>query len=166
MNTWRPADVTLHINPGTTVSRQVKNTILLITACVIASTAIAQDASTPSSTPACPPVKSIQAPQLYGAWKIELTANGQTGKLTLRQHPEFSESLRGELSYGATKSIASGDLEEGELNLDESNDRVSLTATWTGKLVESSCGKEIRGEWHDLAKNISSPFILRREAGW
>lgn len=140
--------------------------VMALAAVVLTFPALAQDASKPSATPTCPPTKSFQTPQLYGAWKIELGATGQTGRLMLRQHPEFTESLRGELSYGPTKSIASGDLEEGELNLDESSDKVSLTATWTGKLVESSCGKEIRGEWHDLAKNISSPFVLRREAGW
>lgn len=86
--------------------------------------------------------------------------------MLLRQHPEFSESLRGELSYGTTNSIASGDLEGGEVNLDESSNRINMTATWTGHLVPSSCGKEIRGEWQDLTKNTRSAFVLRRESGW
>ena len=144
----------------------MKKALLFAVSWALSGLVIAQETSKPTTAPLCPPTRSFQAPQLYGAWKIELIANGQTGRLILRQHPEFSESLRAELSYGKTTSIASGDIEEGELNLDESSDRISITATWTGKLVESSCGKEIRGEWHDVAKNISSPFVLRREAGW
>ena len=62
------------------------------------------------------------APQLYGAWEVELTQLGQRGRLLLRQHPEFRESLRGEFSYGGQASIASGDVEGGEVNLDESRD--------------------------------------------
>ena len=150
----------------------MRNTLLLLAACALSSAGVAQDTPAPSPTSAssapasCPPPASYKAPHLYGNWKIELSATGQTGRMTLRRHPEFTESLRGELRYGSTQSIASGDIEEGEFNLDESSDRIQLTATWTGKLVESSCGKEIRGEWHDLDKDVRSPFVLRREAGW
>lgn len=145
----------------------MRNTIFLL-ACASVLTANVHAQATPEAPAAqrCPLPQSFKAPHLYGAWRIELTAKGQKGRLVLRQHPEFTESLRGELSYGTTTSIASGDLEEGELNLDESSDRVSMTATWTGKLVPTSCGKEIRGEWHDLQKDTRSPFILRRESGW
>lgn len=144
----------------------MKKALLLTLAAGLWAPAFAQDTPKSVAGSTCPSPQSFQPTHLYGSWRIELTANGQTGRLTLRQHPEFTESLRGELSYGSTKSIASGDLEEGELNLDESNDRISMTATWTGKLVPSSCGKEIRGEWHDLTKDTRSPFILRRESGW
>lgn len=148
----------------------MKMRIFFIGACVFATTAMAQSA--PTSPPkdeavsACLAPKAFQSHHLFGAWRIELPGTKQTGRITLRRHPEFSESLRGELRYGSTESIASGDIEEGEFNLDESSDRISITATWTGKLVEGSCGKEIRGEWHDVEKDVRSPFVLRREAGW
>jgi hypothetical protein len=113
------------------------------------------------------------APQLYGAWEVELTQLGQRGRLLLRQHPEFRESLRGEFSYGGQASIASGDVEGGEVNLDESRDGKSLHAFWSGHLVPGACGREIRGAWQQLAREgvpaAESSFILRRGAapgGW
>ncbi|MBY4594502.1 hypothetical protein [Ottowia caeni] len=148
----------------------MRKTILFIGTGIIAATAMAQspplDPLKAQSASACLAPKAFQSHHLFGAWRFELPGTKQTGRMTLRRHPEFSESLRGELRYGSTESIASGDIEEGELNLDESSNRVSITATWTGKIVEGSCGKEIRGEWHDVEKDVRSPFVLRREAGW
>ncbi len=122
---------------------------------------------------ACPDVSRWGAPQLYGAWEVELTQLGQRGRLLLRQHPEFRESLRGEFSYGGQASIASGDVEGGEVNLDESRDGKSLHAFWSGHLVPGACGREIRGAWQQLAREgvpaAESSFILRRGAapgGW
>lgn len=123
--------------------------------------------------PACPDLDRWEARQLYGAWQVELPDLGQHGRLLLRQHPEFSASLRGEFDIGAQHSIASGDLEGGELNLDESRDGKSLYAFWTGRLVPATCGREIRGTWQQLPKAGApareSAFVLRRVAngqGW
>ena len=117
----------------------------------------------------CPDVTQLRSAQLYGTWELEMAATGQRGQLTLRQHPEFTESLRGELRYGAQRSIASGDVEAGEFNLDESLDGKSLYAFWSGQLTPAKCGAEIRGTWqtlpHDGKPSVESPFVLRRE-GW
>ena len=117
----------------------------------------------------CPDVKALRAAQLYGTWELQLTGIQQRGQLTLRQHPEFSESLRGEFRYGSQRSIASGDVEGGEFNLDESVDGTSLYAFWSGRLEPARCGAEIRGTWQTLPRDNQpaqeSPFILRR-AGW
>ena len=122
---------------------------------------------------ACPDVRRWGAPQLYGTWEVELTQAGQRGRLLLRQHPEFRESLRGEFSYGGQASIASGDVEGGEVNLDESRDGKSLHACGSGHLVPGACGREIRGTWQQLAREgvpaAESGFILRRgpaPGGW
>ncbi|HMN21298.1 MAG TPA: hypothetical protein PKA16_07885 [Ottowia sp.] len=116
--------------------------------------------------PACPDLNRWDARRLYGAWEVELPELGQRGHLLLRQHPEFSASLRGEFDYGGAHSIASGDLEDGELNLDESRDGKSLHAFWTGRLVPAACGREIRGTWQRLAREgvpaAESTFVLRR----
>ncbi len=129
----------------------------------------ANDAVSTVNPAECPDVKTLRAAQLYGSWQLELTATQQRGQLTLRQHPEFSESLRGEFRYGSQRSIASGDIEGGEFNLDESVDGKTLYAFWSGQLVPARCGAEIRGTWQTLPKDNQpareSPFILRRE-GW
>ncbi len=117
----------------------------------------------------CPDVTRLHAAQLYGSWELELPQAGLRGRLTLRQHPEYSASLRGEIRYGGQRSIASGDVEDGEFNLDESRDGKTLHAFWSGKLVPSACGAEIRGTWQPLAQPGQAPrpaseFILRRAA--
>lgn len=123
--------------------------------------------------PACPGLDRWPAERLHGTWRVELPALGLHGELLLRRHPEFSASLRGELDYGGQRAIASGDLEGGELNLDESRDGKSLHAFWTGHLVPSACGREIRGTWQTVPRpgqpGQESAFVLRRQAdrtGW
>ena len=119
--------------------------------------------------PACPDLKRWGARQLYGTWSVELPGLDAGGTLLLRQHPEFSASLRGEFDVAGQHSIASGDLEDGELNLDESRDGKSLFAFWTGQLVPAACGREIRGTWQQLPRAgepaRESTFVLRREGG-
>lgn len=115
----------------------------------------------------CPDVKQLHAAQLHGSWELELPQTGMRGQLTLRQHPEFSASLRGELRYGGQASIASGDVDGGEFNLDESRDGKTLFAFWSGQLVPSACGAEIRGQWQPVAREGQPPatessFVLRR----
>lgn len=126
----------------------------------------AAQAAKPAINPACPDLARWSARQLHGVWEIELPGLGQSGELVLSQHPEFPASLRGQLRYEGHPSIASGDLEEGELNLDESRDGKTLFAFWTGHLVPASCGREIRGRWEQLPQAGSpareSRFVLRR----
>lgn len=123
-----------------------------------------------AANPACPDLARWQARQLYGRWQVELPRLGERGTLVLRQHPEFTDSLRGEFTFDGVRSIASGDLEEGEFNLDESRDGKTLSAFWSGRLDAARCGREIRGTLQRLdrpgQRGVDTPFVLRRlEAG-
>ena len=154
-------------------------TSLLIAASALSACAAGQNAietrapaatSTATTGADCPDVTRLHAAQLHGSWEVELVQAGQRGQLTLRQHPEFNASLRGNFSYGGERSLASGDVEDGEFNLDESRDGKTLFAFWSGRLVPSACGAEIRGKWQPLAKEGAaappeSDFVLRRDAG-
>ena len=143
----------------------------LFTACAGSGSAVSPGTgdSAAAGSADCPDVKTLSPAQLYGTWELELTATQQRGQLTLRQHPEFNESLRGEFRYGNQRSIASGDVEGGEFNLDESVDGKRLYAFWSGQLTPARCGAEIRGTWQTLPQDgkpaQESPFVLRR-AGW
>ena len=150
-------------------------TLFLIAAAALSACASSQfdsknvqtaDATTAPSLD-CPDVSKLHAAQLYGSWDVVLVQPGLRGQLTLRQHPEFNASLRGEFSYDGKRSLASGDVEDGEFNLDESRDGKTLFAFWSGRLVPSACGAEIRGKWQPLAREgqpapAESDFILRR----
>ena len=139
-------------------------TLAAVSACATAPGAVTASESVESAD--CADVRTLRAGQLYGTWELELTNLNQRGQLTLRQHPEFSESLRGEFRYAGQRSIASGDVEAGEFNLDESQDGKSLYAFWSGKLTPARCGAEIRGTWQTLPQPgqpaRESAFVLRR----
>jgi len=148
-----------------------RSALICLACCALAACAGVAPApeTTAIGTPECPDVTRLNAAQLYGSWIVELPQLGQRGTLTLRQHPEYAASLRGEFRYGGQSSIASGDVEGGEFNLDESQDGKSLYAFWSGQLVPSACGAEIRGKWQPLAKPgqpapRESDFVLRRQA--
>ncbi len=135
-----------------------------VSACATAPGAVTASESVDSAD--CADVRTLRAGQLYGTWELGGTNLNQRGELTLRQHPEFSESLRGEFRYAGQRSIASGDVEAGEFNLDESQDGKSLYAFWSGKLTPARCGAEIRGTWQTLPQPgqpaKESAFVLRR----
>lgn len=143
---------------------------LLITACAALLSQHQPPAlhTPPPHNPACPDLAQWPAARLHGQWHIELPELGQRGQLTLRQHPEFAASLRGELQIDGHDAIASGDLDGGELNLDESRDGKSLHAFWTGQLSGADCGQTIEGQWESLPQDGQpsrrSRFILRRAA--
>ncbi len=153
----------------------IRSALILIATCGLAACAGGQKldnsyALDGDPSVACPDVARLHAAQLHGSWDLVLVQSGQRGQLTLYQHPEFSASLRGEVRYGGERSIASGDVDGGEFNLDESRDGKTLFAFWSGHLVPAACGAEIRGKWQPLPKEgqpapPESDFILRRQPG-
>ena len=60
----------------------------------------------------------------------------------------------------------SGDVDAGELTLEESINGTNISATWTGQVVDGSCGKEIHGTWNNATPPTTLPFVLRKQAGW
>ena len=152
-------------------TRRFSHALILIAAGVLSACASGPQGAASRAAPIvadadCPDVTQLHAAQLYGSWDLQLLGNGQRGQLTLRQHPEFSASLRGEFRYAGLSSIASGDVEAGEFHLDESRDGKTLFAFWSGQLVPAACGAEIRGTWQTLPSAgqpaQESEFILRR----
>ena len=153
--------------------RQACGRVLAFSACMLLSAcgsdqflkqyeALASISTAVSSIYCKEPVKALKAEQLHGSWTLTLTQANLSGQMRLSRHPEFSESLRGNLRYGPVEAIASGDLTSGKFELDESSDGKRLTATWSGQLTESACGDEIRGTWTELDTNRTSDFVLVR----
>ena len=152
-----------------------------------------QPAPAPASAPAlvpavplatCPTAQTMKAVQLYGSWKV-VFVNPPAGlpanaTMLLEQHAEFSDSLAGTVSRDlgaasgsaaiaghAARAFLAGDLEDGVLLLDESSDNLSITGTWNGEIVDSSCGKVFRGTWKDTSRSAPDnapdvPFTLTR----
>ncbi|WP_382322963.1 hypothetical protein ACFJI0_26575 [Hydrogenophaga sp. UC242_53] len=95
-----------------------------------------------AQAPATPPTVCSQpgdmAPsQLYGLWQLVLwpqeggseAAPASTGALLFERHPEYPDSVRGSLKRSTAgndrQAVVSGDVMDGEFNLDESADGVA-----------------------------------------
>ena len=126
---------------------------LLVSACT----------TTPAPRPACPSAQQMDQPELLGRWQASL--RGQPGPVTLQlgPHPEWNGSVKGSIQRPAGRSIVVGDVDHGQLTLEESNDGKKVSGTWIGDVVEGSCAREIRGEWLDEHDN-NVPFVLRKAA--
>lgn len=141
----------------------------------------ASSQNNPQSTAACPTAADTSHQHLQGRWNAELgpqpaAANAPapaplaTATLQLGQHPELAQSVRGTVQRAGTTAQVSGDVDGGDLTLEESINGTNISATWTGRVVDGSCGKEIRGTWNNANPTPSAPsaipFVLRRQAGW
>jgi hypothetical protein len=113
---------------------------------------------------------------LQGRWHAELAATTPDAQppqpptlavLQLGPHPELAHSVRGTVQRNGTTAQVSGDVDDGDLTLEESINGTNISATWTGRVVEGSCGKEILGTWNNAhTPNTLQPFVLRKQAGW
>ena len=118
---------------------------------------------------------------LHGRWLLEWTASSSTAtgsrttpaseSLRLGPNPEFADSLVGELQRGGTQVQLAGDLEDGELTVEESADGKTISASWTATVSGNPCNPIIQGTWtRDPAASPPTgqaeqrPFRLRRPA--
>lgn len=102
------------------------------------------------------------ARELQGRWRATIQGLPES-RLQLGPHPEMSESVFGTLQRGGTTAQVAGDVDDGALTLEESEDGKRISATWLGDVVEGSCGTEIRGTWSSTAApDKQIPFTLRK----
>ena len=160
--------------------------ISLIAFCAHINWAKAQNNNQKESKTVCSSAKNIKAPQLYGIWQVTFThppaGLPKTAIMLLKKHEEFADSLSGIVSRDvgptaanmpghAAKAALAGDLEEGFVILDESSNNISITGTWNGQLVETSCGREVKGVWKDTSASAQPdapevPFMMVKQPGW
>ena len=163
--------------------------IFLIAASSIFTCAKAQNTHKNDSTlltTSCPSVQDIGPAHLYGLWRADFYDKplpddmrqppGQTpnGKATLlfERHPDHADSLSGTLRRpdprhgNDQKAWLSGDVEDGELVMDESENGQSIAAVWVGQVVGHACGKEIRGVRRLAGDDDGQAFILKKVPGW
>lgn len=126
------------------------------------------------SIAACPTATDMDHQHLQGLWRAELPgiapgAPPTSAMLQLGPHPELGQSVKGTVQRGGVTAQVSGDVDGGELTLEESINGTNISATWIGQVVDGSCGKEIRGTWnnaHPTPTTPSAPFVLRKQAAW
>lgn len=117
------------------------------------------------AVPACPTPQEMTAQHLFGQWRAELEG-GESAALTLHKNPELTQSVAGVVQRGSVRAQLAGDVDDGEFLVEESQDGKRISAVWSGKVVEGSCGKEIRGTWSDHRDARTRSFVLRKTPGW
>jgi len=111
----------------------------------------------------CPSANEVDQRHLIGTWSAEV--EGERGLLTLVliKHPELAETVRGTLTRDGQVVQLAGDVDDGELTLEESVNGVNISATWLGEVVDGSCGREVRGQWKPEASTRALAFVLRKQ---
>ena len=110
--------------------------------------------------------------QLVGLWQLTLWPEASSadkavsqGALLFEPHPEYPGSVRGRLKRTTpgndVQALLSGDVVNGEFNLDESDDGVRMSATWVGAPAE--CGTRLRGVREPSAAMGDTGTVLRFE---
>ncbi len=124
-------------------------------------TLLAACASAPAPRPTCPTAKQMEQPELLGRWNVEMP--GQPGPISIElgPHPEWDGTVKGAIKRPSFESIVVGDVNQGELTMEESRDGKSVSGNWYGTVVEGSCAREIRGEWTDSEDHTTS-FVMRK----
>ena len=152
-------------------------------ACVLAASSLAISAYPTSamgqivskSASACPDASQMSHQHLQGVWHAQLLSSGATdmpaitATLELGPHPEMAHSVRGTVERGGITAAVSGDVDDGDLTLEESLNKTNISATWIGRVVDGSCGKEIRGTWNNVTPNPTlqtAEFVMRKKASW
>lgn len=148
--------------------------------CVLAAASLPV-AAQQAATTACGTTADLAPAQLYGRWQFSLWPQSAaapsagvppTGTITFERHPEFPDSVRGRLRHQSkgqsTEALVSGDVVNGEFNLDESADGQRIDAAWMGNISPDSCSKEIRGVRLPGEGQTGEPmnFVLKKAPGW
>ena len=118
-----------------------------------------------AQAPACPAASDIAQAQMVGLWRAEFEGLAQGATLLLEKHPEYEGSIAGGINRNGERGVVSGDVDNGEFNLEESADGKRISGVFTGEVVEGSCGREIRGTWRPEDDTPERAFVLRRIDG-
>ena len=145
-------------------------TLFFIASCALSAGAAAQNNADSPAAVTCPAAADVSNARLFGPWQAQVDAGHgsapRQATLNLERNPELSESLGGTITRGATEALVAGDVDNGVFTLEESVDGNAITATWTGQVVEGSCGREIRGVWKNVGDPTEHNFTLRKQASW
>lgn len=109
----------------------------------------------------CPHPEQVAQAHLLGVWQAQVEGAAAV-RITLSKHPEFAQTVRGFFERAGRRVEVAGDVVDGELTLEESQDGARISAVWLGDVVEGSCGREIRGTWKAEGAPIERPFVMTK----
>jgi hypothetical protein len=83
----------------------------------------------PCSRTTCTPA------HLWGLWRVRFGGEAGAATVLFEKHPERGESVRGAINRDSVQSLLAGDVDDGVLTLDESDDGLQISAIWSGNVV-------------------------------
>jgi hypothetical protein len=116
----------------------------------------------PETFAPCPASSEVTQRNLLGLWRASFDGVAQGATLLLERHPELADSMRGAINRDGARALLAGDVDDGEFTLEESIDGIHISATWTGTVIDGSCGREIRGDWQGAQDSAARAFVLRK----
>ena len=134
--------------------------LVAMVACALSASAWCQPAVATDAD--CPNAITLTHRHLLGLWRATFDGLAQGATLLIEQHPELAESVSGAIQRGDEKALLAGDINDGELSLEESNDGIHIGATWSGVFIDGVCGTEIHGDWQPAGDAPPRAFVLRR----
>jgi len=136
--------------------------LALLATCLMACQARAESPGASAQPSTCPAAGEIRQHHLLGLWRASFEGPGSGATLLLEQHPELADSVRGAINRDGERALVAGDVDDGEFTLEESVDGVRISATWSGTVIDGSCGREIRGDRQGADDRAARPFVLRK----
>ncbi|MDR3003693.1 MAG: hypothetical protein LBV14_05605 [Acidovorax sp.] len=101
---------------------------------------------------------------LQGEWVARIADQDHAAVLYLGPHPEWQGTVKGEVERNSERHAMVGDVNDGAVTLEESDNGINISATWLGEVTEGSCAREIRGHYQtEGSEDIAAlPFVLRK----
>ena len=98
----------------------------------------------------CPDAADLTPHMLQGIWRVSWTdglreRGHAPWTLELGPHPDYPDSLKGQLAQGNARLAVVGDWDEETLTLEESADGQRISATWQARAVPGQCGRALAG---------------------
>lgn len=107
----------------------------------------------------------MQNSQLQGDWDASINGQPASATLHLGPHPQWKDSVKGTVERRGIHHAMVGDVDQGNVTLEESANGTNISATWVGAVTDGSCAREIHGQYQEDGEHaVSQPFVLRKRA--
>ncbi|MDR2324559.1 MAG: hypothetical protein LBE51_04030 [Acidovorax sp.] len=135
---------------------------LYIAACAVWASVYAQNSDTSAAT--CPEAWETDSSMLQGEWVARIAEQDNAAVVHLGPHPEWQGTVKGEVRRGDKNHAMVGDVNDGVVTLEESDNGINISATWLGEVTEGSCAREVRGHYQTEGNDDAQPlpFVLRK----
>lgn len=109
----------------------------------------------------CPSIDSVDSEHLYGTWQAKFADTHLNTVLQLGPHTQWQGMVQGAARRGSQRLLVVGDIDQGQLALEESLDGQRINASWQGQVEVRDCQLHIQGQWQQ-DENTPIAFTLQR----